>query len=117
MRKNYWPLLLLLVNGDITLNNGPFTSKLTMRALNTHNNLQLKGVSKLLGLDYKILYRKGSKNKVADALSRRPMVIECLAVQTVTILQPTWLSSLVASYTGDEHANNLKSQLAIDSNA
>lgn len=45
------------------------------------------------------------------------MGTECLVVQAVTILQPTWLSSLVASYTGDEHANNLMPQLAIDSNA
>lgn len=36
-----------------------------------HTSLQLKGISKLLGLQYKILYRKGVENKVADALSRR----------------------------------------------
>lgn len=44
-----------------------------------HTNLQHKGISKLLGLNYKILYRKGIENIVADALSRRPRT-EDLAV-------------------------------------
>lgn len=33
--------------------------------------LQKKGVTKLLGLDYRIQYRKGKENTVADALTRR----------------------------------------------
>lgn len=36
-----------------------------------NNLIQQKWLSKLLGYDYTILYRKGSENTVADALSRR----------------------------------------------
>jgi hypothetical protein len=33
---------------------------------------QQKALTKLLGLQFRILYRQGSENRVADALSRRP---------------------------------------------
>jgi hypothetical protein len=36
-----------------------------------HTPIQKKGLTKLMGLRYKILYRKGRKNIVADALSRK----------------------------------------------
>jgi hypothetical protein len=36
----------------------------------THS-LQHKGLCKLLGLEYTVQYKKGVKNKAADALSRR----------------------------------------------
>lgn len=37
-----------------------------------HTAWQQKALTKLLGLDYKIVYRKGADNRAADALSRRP---------------------------------------------
>lgn len=37
-----------------------------------HEGLQQKAFIKLLGLQYKILYKKGLENKAADALSRQP---------------------------------------------
>lgn len=45
---------------------------------------QQKVFIKLLGLHYKIVYKKGSDNRVADALSRRPHSSEesCLALST-----------------------------------
>jgi hypothetical protein len=36
-----------------------------------HTNWQHKVFSKLLGLQYKVIYKKGVENRVADALSRR----------------------------------------------
>lgn len=46
-----------------------------------HTNLQMKGISKLFGLNYRILYKKGIENKVVDALLRRPQEEECFAMQ------------------------------------
>jgi hypothetical protein len=37
-----------------------------------HTSWQQKAFTKLLGFNYKIIYKKGIDNKVVDALSRRP---------------------------------------------
>jgi len=49
-----------------------------------HTAWQQKVFSRLLGLDYKILYRKSTKNGATDALSRRSHTESLLAVSTVT---------------------------------
>jgi hypothetical protein len=53
-----------------------------------HTPWQQKVFSKLLGLQYSIVYKKGSDNRVADALSRRAPGDQSLAISTVT---PRWL--------------------------
>ncbi|KAL0329707.1 UNVERIFIED_CONTAM: Transposon Ty3-I Gag-Pol polyprotein [Sesamum radiatum] len=62
------------------------------------NALQQKWISKLLGLDYEVQYRKGCENKAADALSRREHP-ECAAV---TVVIPNWVTDIVRSYDGDD---------------
>jgi hypothetical protein len=64
---------------------------------------QQKAFTKLLGLRYRICYRKGKENKDADALSRRSHR-DTLAVHTIIECQPVWLDEIRASYSTNSHA-------------
>lgn len=81
-----------------------------------HTNLQQKGISKLLGLDYMILYKKGIDNKVADALSRRSIQRkddqQLLGLHSVVVL--TWMQYLAISYDGNPKSEELIQQLSVD---
>lgn len=65
----------------------------------------------MLGLDYQILYKKGSENTAADALSRRPPVAD--HVLSVSTVQPTWLSEIIDSYQSDDKLVAMLQQLAV----
>lgn len=59
-------------------------SQLTEQRL--HTPWQQKVFSKLLGLSYKIIYRKGTENRAADALSRYPVGVgSCYLGSTTTV--------------------------------
>lgn len=71
-----------------------------------HTLLQQKGVVKLLGLDYSILYKKGVENKVADALSRQR---EGAAIYQLSLSSSSlvWLQKILTSYDNDELASKV----------
>ena len=48
---------------------------------------QQKWVTKMLGYDFEIIYRKGKQNVVADAISRKDEDVEALLC-TISIIQP-----------------------------
>ena len=49
-----------------------------------------KWVTKMLGYDFEIIYKKGKQNMVADALSRRDENVEALRC-ALLIMQPDWI--------------------------
>jgi hypothetical protein len=65
---------------------------------------QQKVFTKLLGLNYKIIYKKGADDTVADALSRRDLDE---SVMTISSASPQWLSDVVNSYSGNPEAEKL----------
>lgn len=77
-----------------------------------HTPWQQKAFSKLLGLQYKVVYKQGVDNRVADALSRKSShEMSCAAISSIT---PQWLSEVLAGYEKDEHAQSLVAKLSID---
>ncbi|GAB2284266.1 hypothetical protein Dimus_039655 [Dionaea muscipula] len=72
--------------------------------------VQMRGMSKLLGLQYRIEYKKGVENKAADALSRRHEE-KLSAMMAVT---PSWMEEIQRSYTTDPYAQSLIQALNSD---
>ena len=67
--------------------------------------------ARLVGLQYKILYKKGTENRATDALSRRHHLDQHMAISSIT---HQWLDAVVLSYQADLGATKLLSQLAIN---
>ncbi|CAO2191183.1 unnamed protein product [Urochloa humidicola] len=78
-----------------------------------HTQWQQKVFTKLLGLQYKIVYKKGVDNTAADALSRRA-VVETEQCAIISSASPQWLDSVVASYEQDSHAQSIIARLVLD---
>lgn len=79
---------------------------------------QQKVFTKLLGLQYKIIYKPGFDNRVADTLSRRSNVPQpptyLLAMSTCA---PSWTSDIVQGYASDDESVLLLSKLSVAQNA
>lgn len=78
-----------------------------------HTPWQHKVFTKLLGLQYRIQYRLGSENRVADALSRCAPA----EVHAVSVVVPQWLLDIQNSYSHDPTAQSMLAKLAIDPSA
>ena len=65
---------------------------------NLHSELQRKAMTRLMGLKFRIVYRQGKDNIVADSLSR---VGHMMALQAVSEVQLVWLQEVLNSYATD----------------
>jgi hypothetical protein len=72
--------------------------------------MQHKAFIKLLGLQYKIVYKKGLENRAADALSRQP---ECSVLMAVSSSTPKWLEIIMEGYYQDDQTKKLLAELTI----
>lgn len=80
-----------------------------------HMSWQQKLFSKLVGLQFKIIYKPGSSNIVADALSRKSVHDSvCAAVSVIT---PQWIQEVIAGYAQDPASTYMIAKLCIDPTA
>jgi hypothetical protein len=70
-----------------------------------HIDWQKKALTKLMGLQYTIQYKKGINNATADSLSRKPPHSSHLL--TISVIQLAWLASVAVSYVDDDQAQRL----------
>jgi hypothetical protein len=72
---------------------------------------QQKVFTKLLGLQYRIVYKKGADSRVADVLSRRAHdSVTCMAISAAV---PQWCEEILNCYSTDLQAQQLLSKLAL----
>ena len=62
---------------------------------------QQKWVTKMLGYDFEIIYKKGKQNVVVDALSRKDEDVEALLC-AISIIQPDWINEAREEWKNDE---------------
>jgi len=116
--KEYMAILLAVEHWRPYIQHGEFLIRTDHASLahlqdqRLHTPWQHKVFSKLLGLQYLIVYKKGSENRVADALSRPHPELEAFAISR---FQPTWVLLIIDAYQQDAKAKDLLQRLAITS--
>lgn len=73
-------------------------------------SMQHKAFIKLMGLQYKIRYKKGEDNRAADALSRKE---DTEYLQAISACQPKWLEVVLSSYHEDPATQHLLQKLSL----
>jgi hypothetical protein len=77
---------------------------------------QQKWVTKVLGYDFEIIYKKGKQNVVAYALSRKDEDVEAFLC-AISIIQPDWIIEARDEWKNDEKVWTLIERLQQDSGA
>ncbi|KAK8621921.1 hypothetical protein V6N13_097549 [Hibiscus sabdariffa] len=75
--------------------------------------IQNKGLTKLLGLNYRIQYQKGKSNIVANVLYRSYEDNSEFYALTTTTITPSWVQDIEGSYNNDNLTNATILQLTI----
>jgi hypothetical protein len=74
---------------------------------------QQKVMVKLLGLRYRVVYKRGPDNRAADALSRCPQAVMG-ELAAISVCLPTWLQEIQQGYHGDPQTQKLLAQLTAE---
>ncbi|KAL3516697.1 hypothetical protein ACH5RR_023599 [Cinchona calisaya] len=106
-----------LSNGLSVRNFGLSIYEKELLAVKLTSTLQHRLLTKLLGLDYEIQYKRGLENRVANALSRRECAedddFENGSVMSISSARPEWITEVLNSYEHDVECQQLLAQLTI----
>lgn len=72
----------------------------------------MKLYTKLVGLQFKVVYKPGTSNLAADALSRHPSPPEY--IHAISSSSPMLLAEVVARYAADPTSRKLVQELSVD---
>ncbi|WVZ48794.1 LOW QUALITY PROTEIN: hypothetical protein U9M48_000203 [Paspalum notatum var. saurae] len=72
---------------------------------------QQRVFTKLLGLQYRVIYKPGNDNRVADALSRRSH--NHGELHSLSVCSPAWMSEILLGYQADPATQTLLAKLAV----
>ena len=75
---------------------------------------QQKWVTKMLGYDFEIIYKRGKQNVVADALSRKDEDVEAFLC-AISIIQLDWINKAREEWKNDKEVQGLIRKLQQDS--
>lgn len=81
-----------------------------------HTPWQQRAFTKLLGLQYKICYRKGSTKSAADALSRKENDEE-VQLLAISVGVPVWIQEVIKGYVSDPFSSQLLTELTVNREA
>jgi hypothetical protein len=116
--KEFLALILAVDKWRQYLQRGAFVTKTDHKSLTFLNDQQLqsdlqrKAMTKLMGLQFQVVYKKGSENVVVDALSR---VGSMMTLTVLLEVQPLWIHEVVNSYATDVKAQQLATKLLVHS--
>lgn len=116
--KEFLALILAVDRWRAYLQRSPFKTRTGQESLSflgeqqLQSNLQRKAMAKLMGLQFKFVYKKRKENVVADALSRVGVVMSLCVLSEV---QPVWVQEVLNSYVSDAKAEELLQKLVVHS--
>jgi hypothetical protein len=114
--KEFLAVMMVVDKWRAYLQRGPFIIYTDHKSLcnlgdqQLDTDLQRKAMAKLVGLQFRFQYKKGTDNNAADALSR---VGHLLTANALSVCQPNWVQEVINSYTTDSEAQSLLAKLAI----
>lgn len=120
--KECFAILLAIDHWRPYLQHSKFTIKTDQKSLihlddqRLSTPIQHKALTKLMGLKYKIVYKKGVENRVTNALSRTNHA-DAVEFQAISVLTSPWLQQLQKAYLADPSSSKLLQDLAVSNSS